>query len=127
MNRSHVSLRSQKSSTTMLVVDDGTAHDACDLELAADNLEAQLDEDEENKEEGEQEEEEEEEEKEEEKKDDEEEEEDKKDDDDEAEEKEVTEENHGQSLLPTKYREARRMNDELILSFTYIRSRTSSR
>ena len=47
LNTSHVSLRSQKSGSTMFVVDDGTAHDAGDLELAADNLEAQLDEEEE--------------------------------------------------------------------------------
>ena len=43
---SQVSLRSTKSSTTLLVVDDGTGHDAADLELAADNLEAVLEDEE---------------------------------------------------------------------------------
>ena len=91
---SRVSLRSQKSSTTMLVVDDGTAHDANDLELAADNLEAQLDEEEEGEEGlGESEKEEEEEDKDKDKEEDDDEEEAKKsdDDDDEKDEKDKEE------------------------------------
>ena len=40
---SQVSVRSTKSSTTLLVTDDGTGHDQEELEEAADNLEAVLD------------------------------------------------------------------------------------
>ena len=36
-------MRSNKSSTTLLVTDDGTGHDPEELEEAADNLEAVLD------------------------------------------------------------------------------------
>ena len=42
---SQVSVRSTKSSTTLLVTDDGTGHDPEELEEAADNLEAVLDND----------------------------------------------------------------------------------
>ena len=42
---SQVSVRSTKSSTTLLVTDDGTGHDPQELEEAADNLEAVLDND----------------------------------------------------------------------------------
>eukprot|EP00095_Tigriopus_kingsejongensis_P009771 maker-scaffold1182_size56756-snap-gene-0.9 protein:Tk09771 transcript:maker-scaffold1182_size56756-snap-gene-0.9-mRNA-1 annotation:"PREDICTED: uncharacterized protein LOC100897291" len=44
---SQLSLRSNKSGTTILVTDDGQEHDAAELELAADNLEVVLDEGEE--------------------------------------------------------------------------------